>query len=64
MISQECVELMYGLVFTKNQLSHYHYLMTLFGEMFWQFQVKLVCGANVLIFSIVTNAIFMLSIDN
>jgi hypothetical protein len=38
--------------------------MTLFGEMFWQFQVKLVCGANVLIFSIVTNAIFMLSIDN
>ncbi len=64
MISQECVGLMYGLVFTKNQLSHYQYLMTLFGEMFWQFQVKVACGASVLIFFIVTNVTLIIFVDN
>lgn len=38
--------------------------MTLFGEMFWQFQVKLACGANVIIFFIVTNATLIIFVDN
>jgi hypothetical protein len=38
--------------------------MTLFGEMFWQFQVKLVCGANVLIYFIVTNVTLIIFEDN
>lgn len=32
--------------------------------MLWQFQVKLVCGANVLIFFIVTNATFIIFVNN
>jgi hypothetical protein len=57
MISQECVGLRYYSI-------KINYFMTLFGEMFWQFQIKLVCGANVLIFFILTNATLIVFVNN
>lgn len=38
--------------------------MTLLGEMFWQFQVKLAHGASVLIFFILTNANLIIFVNN